>query len=368
MSATIATSVSAKDLKSRATRIAKAIKQLDALSYSAHASLGKREILNTSGMFYPKVLTIAQFRNLVMDMVSVDVQRDHLRRIEHKEVGYLQKLHLTHVCFTVVINPRTGKLELADGNTRVALNFLEDGTTPLPSEVMVMVYNPDNTLMYKDVYHCIDSPVNAKRTRHNITSFYKNAGLVATTLSSNLVRDANLVSAFRRVAMFKGIGSITRAQDKENLELLVHSVIDELRYLDLFGFKAKQLGSQGFYAAILIIKSKLRAGRFDELTDFINEIEMFVKGNHVKISKPIADMFIELNRLFPQGWSGETPVDVVFGTAYLTFQDYLLYRGKNASKFESAHIKLVIDALPSLPQHFSSKIEAVNLKVLKSGT
>lgn len=363
MSATISANASAKTLKARVSLLAKATKQLSSLPTSLHPSLAARAILDTSGMFTARTLTIHEFRYLVEGMRCVDVQRDHLRRIERQEVTYLQTLHLTHTGFVCVMNPKTGRLELADGNTRAALNFLDDGTTALPSHVSVLVYVPDNALMYKDVYHCIDSQVNAKRTRHNITSFYKNAGLDAATLSSALVRDANLVSALRRVARFKGMGPITAQKDKGTLEKLVHSVIPELRYLDLFGFNAKRLRSQGFYATILILKSQLRSRRHDELTDFVNEIALFVAGNQVKVSKPIADMFDELNRLFPQGWGGETQVDVVFGLSFLAFTEYLSFISRKASKLERTRLSAVADAISDLPEHFASKIEGAKLKV-----
>jgi hypothetical protein len=363
MSATISATVSVKAMKARATLMAKAIKQLSSLPTTAHPALATRAVLDTSGMFTTMTLTIHKFRYLVEGMSCVDVQRDHLRRIERHEVAYLHALHLTHTGFVCVMNPKTGLLELADGNTRAALNFLADGTTELPSHVSILVYVPDNAQMYKDVYHCIDSQVNAKRTRHNITSFYKNAGLDATTLSSALVRDANLVSAFRRVARFKGMGSITGQNDKNTLETLVHSVIPELRYLDLFGYSARKLQSQGFYAMILILKSQLRSRRHDELTDFINEIALFAEGNQVKVSKPISEMFAELNRLFPQGWGGETQVDVVFGLSFLAFTDYLSFIGMKASKLERIRLKAVANALTELPEHYVCKIEGAKLKV-----
>lgn len=362
MTANLLANTPAKVLTIRAARMRKVIKQLDALPTTVHRSLRGREVADTSSLMETRKVTIHQFRHLFSKLAAVEVQRDHARRIEKCEVDYLRELHATHVCFTVVGHPSTGALELVDGNTRSALMFLEESVALLPSHVTLQVYVPDDLEGYNDIYHCTDSQVNAKRTRHNITSAYRKAGVDPQVFVSPLVRDANLVSALRRVAQYRGMGSITRSKDVGTLQKLVGSVISELRYLDLFEFKAKQLKSQGFYAAILTLKAQYGTKRSVELTDYINELNQFVEGNHAEVSPPVAMLFTELNRLFPQGWSLDVPGDVVFGLSYLAFNDYLMFISKKVSRIERARLSAISAAMPALPEYLVAKIEATQLK------
>jgi hypothetical protein len=366
MSTTLTHKVTKAILAKRKLRKQKFQKMLDALPRSQHPNLIGRTIVDTTDAFEIKNMSINQFRHLYDHLTPVKVQRDHLRRIENHEVGYLHNLHMTHVNYVVVVHPADSTFGLCDGNTRTALMFIDDSVQDLPSHVAVMVYYPDTVAQYTDIYHCTDSLVNGKKTRHDVTSFYRDADKDPAHFTSPLVRDGALISALRRLARIRGYGAITgvKAEHKEVLAKLIKEVMPELEWLDAFGFRAKQLKSQGFYAAALALKANVGSADDKTLVDFVNEIHRVVVGNTSATTEPVKNLFKQLSYLYPQGFSGETPVDVVYGLTTLAFKEYLTFLSATASRAERTRLMALSNALPAVPEYFVAKLEGAQTKAM----
>lgn len=330
---------------------------LSSLPKGAHPKLAGREIQDVGNMFDVHKMSIHKFRHLYDALEPVRMQRDHLRRIEKNEVGYLLSLHLTHVNYMVVMHPTTGALGLNDGNARATLYFLDKSKLVLPSQVSVLVYYPETLEQYNDIYHCTDSVASSKKARHDVTSYYRNAGKNPETFLSPLVRNGALLSALRRLLRIRGYSTATNGTSKDLMAGLVKDIMPELEWLDSFELRANQLKSQGFYAALLTLKGHVKGTASHALDAFVMELTKVFKGELETAPEPLQDLFNKLSGLFPRGISGEGPVDMVYGLTFYAFRDYLAFLSTTATRAERSRLTTAAASLPALPEIFEAQIE-----------
>jgi hypothetical protein len=372
--------VSALELLSRKRRSEVLHALLVALPDTPHPALANKVLSPMAGSFECINMSIHKFRYLQDHLTPVEVQRDHLRRIETDEVSYLYNVSLAHAHFVLVMAPGSEKsrkryqlgkeyklAEMLDGNTRSQLFFVGDRLELLPDTVAVLVYYPDSKPALRHLYHCTDSGVNSKKMRHNLTSFYRTSAALAKPerLSSAMVRDGTFLSALRRLALLHSMPSLKPADPElvEKLEAMVHLYQYELKWLDQFGLKAKGLKSQGFVALALYLRKRLGATCDADLVNFVNELIRMSRGTTAGVSSEVISAFSQLSALFPQGFSGEAPVDSVFMLGYSTFYVYLGNKALERKQAERKALQAAQKALPKAPAYFVFKLEAAREKM-----
>lgn len=376
MSKFLQATVSLAEMASRISREKAFHALLASLPDTPHPSLDGKTLAPMAHAFETMTLSIHKFRYLQDHLEPIQVQRDHLRRIERNEVDYLYNVSLAHVSFVLVVPPGIKLTKKAkwtkqgDGNTRSQLFFVGDRIDLLPDAVSIMVYYPDSEAALKHLYHCIDSNANVKLTRHSVTSFYRSSEVLSSpeTLTSALVRDGTYISALRRLALLHGMAPIDPKDPLmlEKLEPLVHLYQHELLWLDQFGLKSRGLKSQGFVALALYLRKQVGASCDKELTNFVHELIRMVKGNMAGVSAEVFSAFAQIGALFPQGIGGETAVDAVFLIGHNAFFAYLGNKAIERKQAERRALLAAQKALPKVPDYFVHKLTAARLKTQRA--
>lgn len=143
-----------------------------------------------------------------------------------------------------------GKVEVLDGNTRIALwSGQSEEEILVPASVLVTMYYPADEAEYDELYRCFDSSEALKTNQDNLFGMMHAIGLTPT---SDLFRKNKLVSAICLVAGVR--------HSPEQLFEGVRTLAKPLEYLDTFGFSAgpRVSYSAGVYAGLL---SLLQQGR-----------------------------------------------------------------------------------------------------------
>jgi len=143
-----------------------------------------------------------------------------------------------------------GKVEVLDGNTRIALWSGQAGEELLvPASVLVTMYYPADEAEYDELYRCFDSSEALKTNQDNLFGMMHAIGLTPT---SDLFRKNKLVSAICLVAGVR--------HSPDQLFEGVRTLAKPLEQLDSFGFSAgpRVSYSAGVYAGLL---SLLQQGR-----------------------------------------------------------------------------------------------------------
>lgn len=326
----------------------------NSLPDTPHPGLENHRRARTSELFEVVVMPIDKFRHAYDHIKPVDIQRDHLRRIERGECEYLTELHLSHVQYMWVVDPETHEIGFGDGNSRSALYFVKDAAELIPDHVVVLVYYPLNKEMARDVYHCVDSAANHKRTRHDITSMYRACEIDVDSLHDGLVGDGFLTSALRRLVKVHSMKPIGGAKGRDSLEKLIRMYKAPLEWLDSYELGAKTL-NQGIVGAALWLRHQ-NLGADDKLDNYLNEIiRISTGGNRKGISDVVKEFWADVSEY---GLGTERSVDYVFGKCYLKFKPYLSEGSKKSTAAERKRVQKAADSMSALPRILEKKLAA----------
>lgn len=339
-------------------------KILRSLPKRAHPRLARRTIIDTQHLVHGTVLNIHQFCHLLEQVKPVSTQRDHVRRDAKGETKYLNRLHPTHLCFTLAMHPHTLELGQVDGNTRREVWFKPGSKMTLPSHIALTTHFPDNESQLEDIYWCTDASVAAKRMAHSLQSAYRHAGGDPNALVSELFQGGYWTSAAYRLAAVHSIGPIRGAGNQANLCRLVALYAEVIPWVDRFGLGAKQL-VQGYVGAVMWLAQQAlergeRLTRAHPLATFMKELIAAHKPGYLGKSRALEALLDDVARMTVAGKGHDTAIDAVFASAYLGYHEYLaeLVQAPGLAKSQARQLLAQRDALEALPTRFENQRQA----------